>query len=136
MDVHCGWGTMMLALQRSWYRSCAAAAAVVSKASGGLHSASLVGHSLCELRAASASSRLTAGGQSWGDDGLWYCTTAVQTWPALYIQLTYLLGVQPMQHKLELYKTHGRGWGLRALQSIESHTFVCAYTGDCLSEAA
>ena len=51
----------------------------------------------------------------------------VSAWPVR--RLTQLRVLQPMRHKLELYRTKSRGWGLRALEAIPSHVFVCAYAG-------
>ncbi|KAL6008333.1 hypothetical protein ACLOJK_033842 [Asimina triloba] len=35
---------------------------------------------------------------------------------------------------LEIFKTESRGWGVRALSSIPSGTFICEYTGELLTE--
>lgn len=37
-----------------------------------------------------------------------------------------------LQHKLELFETKNRGWGVRATNDIPEAVFVCNYSGDVL----
>lgn len=41
---------------------------------------------------------------------------------------------QPLQTKLQVFKTCNRGWGLRCLNDIPAGSFVCVYAGDLLTE--
>ncbi|XP_020599222.1 histone-lysine N-methyltransferase, H3 lysine-9 specific SUVH6-like [Phalaenopsis equestris] len=36
--------------------------------------------------------------------------------------------------QLEIFKTRGRGWGVRSLKSITSGTFICEYVGELLED--
>lgn len=36
--------------------------------------------------------------------------------------------------QLEIFKTNGRGWGVRSLKSIPSGTFICEYIGEMLQD--
>ncbi|KAK8949119.1 Histone-lysine N-methyltransferase, H3 lysine-9 specific SUVH6 [Platanthera zijinensis] len=36
--------------------------------------------------------------------------------------------------QLEIFKTNGRGWGVRSLKSISSGTFICEYIGEMLQD--
>ncbi|XP_022904964.2 histone-lysine N-methyltransferase eggless [Onthophagus taurus] len=40
----------------------------------------------------------------------------------------------PMQHKLQVFKTDSRGWGIRSLSDIPEGSFVCIYAGSLLTE--
>lgn len=35
----------------------------------------------------------------------------------------------PMSLKLQVFKTHNRGWGIRCLNDIPQGTFICIYAG-------
>lgn len=39
-----------------------------------------------------------------------------------------------VQHRLELFKTRDRGWGVRCLDDIAKGSFICCYYGDLLSD--
>lgn len=41
---------------------------------------------------------------------------------------------QPLQLKLQVFKTGNRGWGLRCLNDVPKGSFVCVYAGDLLTE--
>lgn len=41
---------------------------------------------------------------------------------------------QPLQMKLQVFKTGNRGWGLRCLNDIPKGSFVCVYAGNMLTE--
>lgn len=41
---------------------------------------------------------------------------------------------QPLQMKLQVFKTGNRGWGLRCLNDIPKGSFVCCYAGNLLTE--
>nr|CAH7718794.1 unnamed protein product [Callosobruchus chinensis] len=41
----------------------------------------------------------------------------------------------PMSLKLQVFKTHNRGWGIRCLNDIPQGTFICVYAGIILTEA-
>ncbi|XP_055311987.1 histone-lysine N-methyltransferase SETDB1-B-like [Sitodiplosis mosellana] len=41
-----------------------------------------------------------------------------------------------MQHKLEVFKTENKGWGVRAITDIPEAMFICNYTGDVLEDSA
>lgn len=40
------------------------------------------------------------------------------------------------QHKLEVFMTENKGWGVRATTDLPEGAFICNYTGDVLEEAA
>nr|CAB3241457.1 histone-lysine N-methyltransferase EHMT1 [Phallusia mammillata] len=40
-----------------------------------------------------------------------------------------------IRYRLQVYRTHGMGWGLRALESIPRGSFVCDYVGELISDA-
>lgn len=41
---------------------------------------------------------------------------------------------QPLQLKLQVFKTGNRGWGLRCLNDVPKGSFVCVYAGDLMTE--
>lgn len=41
---------------------------------------------------------------------------------------------QPLQMKLQVFKTGNRGWGLRCLNDVPKGSFICIYAGDLLTE--
>ncbi|VEN47660.1 unnamed protein product [Callosobruchus maculatus] len=41
----------------------------------------------------------------------------------------------PMSLKLQVFKTHNRGWGIRCLNDIPQGTFICIYAGTLHTEA-
>lgn len=41
---------------------------------------------------------------------------------------------EPIQLKLQVFKTSNRGWGLRCLNDIPRGGFICCYAGKLLSE--
>lgn len=41
---------------------------------------------------------------------------------------------QPLQLKLQVFKTGNRGWGLRCLNDVPKGSFICCYAGHLLSE--
>lgn len=41
---------------------------------------------------------------------------------------------KPLQHRIELFKTKNRGWGVRCLNDIPEGAFICCYFGDLLTE--
>ncbi|CAG9770061.1 unnamed protein product [Ceutorhynchus assimilis] len=42
----------------------------------------------------------------------------------------------PMSLKLQVFKTHNRGWGIRCLNDIPQGTFICCYAGTIHTESA
>lgn len=41
---------------------------------------------------------------------------------------------QPIQMKLQVFKTENRGWGLRCLNDVPRGSFICCYAGNLLTE--
>lgn len=41
---------------------------------------------------------------------------------------------QPLQMKLQVFKTGNRGWGLRCLNDVPKGSFICCYAGNLLTE--
>lgn len=41
---------------------------------------------------------------------------------------------QPLQMKLQIFKTGNRGWGLRCLNDVPKGSFICCYAGNLLTE--
>lgn len=40
----------------------------------------------------------------------------------------------PLQHKLQVFKTANRGWGIRCINDIPQGAFICIYAGALLTE--
>jgi euchromatic histone-lysine N-methyltransferase len=36
---------------------------------------------------------------------------------------------------MQVFRTNGRGWGVRALQDIQKGTFICEYIGELISDS-
>lgn len=41
----------------------------------------------------------------------------------------------PMSLKLQVFKTHNRGWGIRCLNDVPQGSFICIYAGTIHTEA-